>query len=269
MMRTDAHMHSSFSYDADVCPRQMIEAAIQKGLKTIYFTDHYDKDDDQWGVGEQIFDVERYFKTMVKLQETYRDRINIRIGVELGLQPHLAEYYTEFVPKYPFDLVIGSVHSVHGMDPAAEKLFDGRSDAEVYRMTFLESLEDIRHFHDFDVMGHLDYVVRYGKNREKEYSYRMFADEIDALLKELIEHGKGIELNMAGLKYGLPFAHPHQDILKRYRELGGEIITVGADGHKPEHIAWAFDQANEILKSCNFKYYTEFEDRKPIFLTLR
>ena len=50
-------------------------------------------------------------------------------------------------------------------------------------MTFEESLEDIRHFHDFDVMGHLDYVVRYGKNKEKEYSYKMFADEIDALLK--------------------------------------------------------------------------------------
>ncbi|MFR0962765.1 MAG: hypothetical protein ACLSGB_13620 [Dorea sp.] len=72
----------------------------------------------------------------------------------------------------------------------------------------------------------MDYVVRYGKNKEKEYSYKMFADEIDALLRELIEHGKGLELNMAGLKYGLPFAHPHPDILKHYRELGGEIITV-------------------------------------------
>ena len=115
----------------------------------------------------------------------------------------------------------------------------------------------------------VDYVVRYGKNKEKEYSYKMFADEIDALLRELIEHGKGLELNMAGLKYGLPFAHPHPDILKRYRELGGEIVTVGADGHRPEHIAWEFDKACDILKGCNFKYYTEFKERKPIFLTLR
>ena len=112
-------------------------------------------------------------------------------------------------------------------------------------------------------------MVRYGKSREKEYSYRMFADEIDAILKEIIAHGKGIELNMAGLKYGLPFAHPHPDILKRYRELGGEIITIGADGHKPEHIAWEFDRAADILTGCNFKYYTEFKGRKPIFLTLR
>lgn len=168
-MKTDAHMHSSFSYDAEVCPKKMIEASIQKGLKAICFTDHYDKDDDQWGEGEQIFDVDEYFTTMTRLREQYRDQIEVWIGVELGLRPHLAEYYSRFVPKYPFDMVIGSVHSVHGVDPASEKLFEGKTDAQVYRMTFEESLEDIRHFHDFDVMGHLDYVVRYGKNKEKEY----------------------------------------------------------------------------------------------------
>ena len=147
-MKTDAHMHSSFSYDAEVCPKKMIEASIQKGLKAICFTDHYDKDDDQWGEGEQIFDVDEYFTTMPRLREQYRDQIEVRIGVELGLRPHLAEYYSRFVPKYPFDMVIGSVHSVRDVDPASEKLFEGKTDAQVYRMTFEESLEDIRHFHD-------------------------------------------------------------------------------------------------------------------------
>ena len=73
---------------------------------------------------------------------------------------------------------------------------------------------------------------------------------------------------MAGLKYGLPFAHPHPDILRRYRELGGEIITVGADGHRPEHIAYDFEKADSILKSCGFRYYTEFKERKPVFKLL-
>ena len=80
--------------------------------------------------------------------------------------------------------------------------------------------------------------------------------------------GKGIELNTAGLKYGLGFAHPHPDILKRYRQLGGEIITVGADAHKPEHIAYDFGKAADILRSCGFEYYTEFKQRRPIFLHL-
>ena len=118
------------------------------------------------------------------------------------------------------------------------------------------------------MLGHLDYVVRYGKEREKQYSYKKYADLIDEILRTVINKGKGIELNMAGLKYGLPFAHPHPDVLKRYKELGGEIITVGADGHKPEHIAYDYEKVSEILKSCGFRYYTEFSERKPVFLEL-
>ena len=117
-------------------------------------------------------------------------------------------------------------------------------------------------------IGHLDYVVRYGKSREKEYSYTDYADIIDEILKLLIEKEKGLEVNSAGLKYGLPFAHPHPDVLNHYRELGGEIITIGADAHKPEHIAYDFAKAEEILKSCGFKYYTEFFEQKPVFKQL-
>ena len=78
--------------------------------------------------------------------------------------------------------------------------------------------------------------------------------------------GKGIELNTAGFKYGLGFAHPHISILKRYKELGGEVITVGSDAHQPENIAYDFDRAKEVLKDSGFKYYTEFKGRKPIFI---
>lgn len=73
---------------------------------------------------------------------------------------------------------------------------------------------------------------------------------------------------MAGYKYGLGFGHPHPDILKRYRELGGEVVTVGSDGHRPEHLAYAFGLVSEILHSCGFQYYTEFKGRKPVFQQL-
>ena len=66
---------------------------------------------------------------------------------------------------------------------------------------------------------------------------------------------------MGGVKYGLGFANPHPDVMKRYRELGGEIVTVGADAHRPEHVAYDFEEAGEILKSCGFHYYTEFKAR--------
>ena len=127
---------------------------------------------------------------------------------------------------------------------------------------------DIKNNPDFDVLGHIDYVIRYGKEKERAYSYHKYADVIDEILKTLIHNGKGLELNTAGWKYGLSFAHPHPDILKRYRELGGEILTVGSDGHKPEHIAYDFHRINDLLKECGFKYYTEFRQRKPYFCAL-
>lgn len=266
-MRSDMHMHSTFSQDAKALPEEMILGALDKGLEMICFTDHFDKDDMEWGK-ENVFDPGEYFKVLRPLQEKYKERINILIGVELGLRPHLGDYYRKFAAEYPFDFVIGSVHTIGTTDPSAGKFFKGRTDKEAYRIAFEEILTDIQAFQGFDVLGHLDYVVRYGEGREKEYTYKEFADIIDEILKKLIADGKGLEINTAGLKYGLPFAHPHPDILKRYRELGGEIITVGADGHCPEHIAYDFDKVKDILKNCGFTYYTEFAGRKPVFKQL-
>ncbi len=76
---------------------------------------------------------------------------------------------------------------------------------------------------------------------------------------------KGIELNTAALAKGMKEPNPCTDVLKRYRELGGEIVTIGSDAHKPEQIAFAFDRAARILISCGFKYYTTFENRSPSF----
>ena len=277
MIQADMHMHTWFSTDSEACPRDMADEAVRKGLKTICFTDHFDKDDLEWGE-EGIFDVDAYFVEMQKLQEEYAGKLNIRIGIELGLRTYLKDYYEELTKKYPLDFVIGSVHNVPYKkdaegnilytDPAAEKLFTDRTDKKAYRLMMETTLENVRTSDCFQTLGHLDYVVRYGKSREKEYSYTDYADIIDEILKLLIEKEKGLEVNSAGLKYGLPFAHPHPDVLKRYRELGGEIITIGADAHKPEHIAYDFAKAEEILKSCGFKYYTEFFEQKPVFKQL-
>ena len=266
-MRADVHMHSNFSHDSDCTPEQMVLGAIEKGLEIICFTDHHDKDDFAWGQ-EDVFDPEEYFKVMIPLREKYKDKIDMRIGVEIGMQPYLEPFYREFVNKYPFDFVIGSVHSIQKSDIAFGEIFRSHTDEEVYRMTLLETLEDVKLYDDFDTLGHLDYMTRYGKNREKAYSYIKYSDIIDEILKILIDKGKGIELNTAGLKYGLPYAHPQIDVLKRYRELGGEIITIGADGHKPEHIAYDFHKVNGILRECGFAYYTEFKKRKANFCHL-
>ena len=94
--------------------------------------------------------------------------------------------YKEYVSSYPFDFVIGSVHVVNRMDPYYGEFFEDKTDAEAYRQAFLETLTDIRAIKDFDVLGHIDYIVRYGKEKEKYYSYTKFSDEIDEILKRCV-----------------------------------------------------------------------------------
>ena len=265
-MRADVHMHCGFSNDSETRPEDLVESAIAKGLSVICFTDHYDKDNLDWG-DEAIFDVESYFQKMIELQEEYRDQIDIRIGAEIGMQPYLAEYYQDFMAQHPFDFVIGSVHSVLEHDVALD-FFQKHSDPEGYKIYFEEMLQDVQKIKSYDVLGHLDYIVRYSNQGSKGFDLNDYMDIIEEILKQVIAHGKGIEMNMSGLKYGLGAPHPQPEIIKRYRELGGEIITVGADGHIPEHIAYDYHLADDILKSCGFKYYTEFKGRKPLFVKI-
>lgn len=271
MITGDFHMHTAFSTDSDAALEAMAEGALKKGLDTICITDHMDKDypfNEELGKNEFYFDVDVYFEELRKLQKQYKDKLEIRIGIELGLQPHLGDFCREITGKYPFDFVIGSLHVVDQKDPYYRDAFSNFTDAELYQRTFQEMLESLKNVEAFDVLGHMDYIVRYGTYQAKEYSYAAFAPYLDKILKKVIEMGKGIELNTAGLKYGLGFCHPHPDVLKRYRELGGEIITVGSDGHKPEHIAYEFQKASGILQKCGFRYYTEFKERRPEFIKL-
>ena len=201
-------------------------------------------------------------------KEVYKDKIDLRFGVELGLQPHLAKKHKDYLSEYPFDFVIGSSHLVHGIDPYYPKFFESNDEKSCYLEYFESILENIEAFQGFDVYGHLDYIVRYCPSRKETYSFRKYQDIIDEILKKLISLGKGIEVNTGGFKYKLGHPNPHEDILKRYKELGGEIITVGSDAHTTEYLGHEFSRTCEILKDAGFSYYTIFKDRKPDFLKL-
>ena len=138
----------------------------------------------------------------------------------------------------PFDFVIGSSHVVHGYDPYYKEYFKGREESACYREYFESILENLEAFSGMDVYGHIDYVVRYGPNQNKEYSYERYRDILDEILRTIIDKNLGIELNTGGFHYGLGEPNPCRAVIRRYRELGGEVITVGADAHAPAKIAY-------------------------------
>lgn len=266
-MLWDMHMHTHFSGDSDADPEAMVRCAIQKGLPGICFTDHFDYD---YPDEPDLFllDFNRYRDTVCTLKEKYKSRIEILWGVELGLQPHIADINKKTAEDYPFDFIIGSSHVVHQTDPYYPKFYEGRSEADAYLEYFESILENLHTEAAFDVYGHIDYVVRYGPNKNRFYSYEKYADVIDEILRTLIHMGKGIELNTAGFRYGIGHPNPAEPVLARYRELGGELITVGSDAHVPEHIASDFAAAEHLLRAAGFSGHTVFRGRKPCFQPL-
>ena len=271
MIKTDFHLHSYHSGDSDTPMEDSIKRAIELDYTHICFTEHNDFCYPyNHGEDSELFTLEpeSYYKEYLELSDKYKSKIKVLFGVELGLQPICCDLNTEFVNKYPFDFIIGSSHLCKGQDPYFPEYFENISEETAYTEYFESIIENINCYKDFDIYGHIDYIVRYGPNKNSNYSYIKYKDVIDELLKTVINNNKGIEINTSGLKYGLGYTHPHKDIIKRYRELGGEIISVGSDAHVPEHIGYDFHVAKDILEEAGFKYYTIFEKRKPQYLKI-
>lgn len=263
---TDCHLHSSFSGDSDTPMEEMIQKGISLGLKEMCFTEHQDFEfvypDNE---PKDIFEVntDSYLYDLLKLREKYSDQIEVSFGIEIGMQTQLSRKLAAYVKEHEFDFVIASSHLCNGKDPYYKEFFEGRDEAEAYHEYFKYVYDCIYGFRNFDVYGHLDYVLRYGPNKNANFRYEDYQEDIDKILKLLIQNDKGIEVNSSGFEYGLDEPHPCRAIIKRYKELGGEIITVGSDAHEPSHVASNFDKVREILLDCGFEYYTVFQGRIP------
>ncbi len=263
----DYHMHSSFSTDSTASMESMIQSAIDKNLKGICITEHYDIDYPNYnGESSPMFlvDFEAYLSKYQELAAKYQGKLDFAFGLELGLQPHLANTYYDCLRKYPFDFIIGSIHTCNGHDPYyPEFYFKDIEEEEAYRNYFKFILDNLSVYDGFDSLGHLDYVVRYGPNKDKFYTYEKYKDLLDPILMKLVSMGKAIECNAGALSRGLKTTNPNSTILRRYRELGGELVTIGSDAHKPEAIGADFDFARAILLESGFKHYATFRERKP------
>ncbi len=264
-MYIDSHIHTGFSGDSDTAPELQIKQALALGMSGICFTDHDDHDvvsDVDFGL-----DIPRYLEKMRALKEEYADRLDIRIGIESGLQEKTVVYQDGTADKYAFDFIIGSIHFVDGLDPYYDEYYHHIGDR--YYTAYYETMLSCIKAHDaFDSLGHLDYIVRYGKKYGLECSYKQYSDIIDTILKEIITRGKALECNTGGLARGLDEPNPCYDILKRYREMGGELLTLGSDAHTPDTLGVCFDQVGERLKDIGFRYYTIYRGRKPEMLPL-
>lgn len=267
----DYHVHSDVSPDSEAAMSSTLARARDAGIHEVCFTDHCDPDYpyDNW----PLPDLDRYFNELEKAREAFPD-LAVRAGTELGMAPTAREYLSGMVRNHPFDFVIMSRHVVGGVDPMAEDFFTDCPQREGERRYLEAILEDIRAFDDYDVIGHLGFVDRGLAISESldhvlsPFTHGDFPDLLDEILKALVERGRGLEVNTSTVaSLGAPL--PNASILRRYAELGGDIVTVGSDAHRPEALGRGFKDAQDLLSACGLDYFCTFEGRKPTHHPIR
>lgn len=256
----DFHIHSYVSFDSQSDPLEVCAAAVKRGLKEICFTDHYDENPDPMGLCYR-FSIEAYNAAYDNLSYP---GLRIRRGVEVGLTADNQDFVRQLLSLRDFDYVIGSSHFVDGLDPYESRFWEGRTPRASIARYLEATLETVSRQEEFDVLGHLTYPSKSPCNPTGQPAlYSDHREVIDEILRVLIAKGKGMEINTSGVDRVGVFL-PDEAVVRRYHQLGGEIITIGSDAHTPDRVGQYTDRATQLCREV-FGYVCTFENRQPVF----
>jgi histidinol-phosphatase (PHP family) len=261
----DYHMHSNHSSDGRDSINSLCIAAVKKGLKEIAISDHFEPT-----AGNEhypFYDPEKYFGEIAEANHLLKGIINVRSAVELG-QPHnFPEYSEKLIKNYSYDYVLASAHKMADNNDFGD-LFYSPENLSDQCIKYLDELEELAKWNKFDCIGHLDLVKRYAANFNLNPRLMDYNERLEVILKIVIKNGKGIEVNTSGLRQASRECLPDLDILSFYRELGGEIVTLGSDAHNSADVGKGIADAVELLKEAGFEYLALFEKGKPSMIRM-
>ncbi len=282
MKLIDCHTHTQFSVDSEADLGMCAERADRLGLAAYAVTDHCECNSwypaEHYSDGDDMHDSYRYkdcfldsVAAVTALKEKYNDKLNLICGVEMG-QPQAAPEAAAFInADERVDFIIGSLHQIRGekdfyyidyTDLGTDKIYD------LLERYFTE-LNEMCRTNSFDVLGHLTYCLRYMKQRHGiEPDISRFDDIIADSFRTLAQNGKGIEINTSGLRQGFGETFPNLRYTKLFREMGGEIISVGSDAHTAEDIGKNVRDGIEIAKAAGFTRIAYFKKRQPQFIAI-
>ena len=256
----DYHMHSWVSFDSKEDPMNIIKAAERMGLKENCFTDHTDYfvnvDKQTW-----VFDQKVYSDNYDHLTHP---TIKIRRGMEFGLKPYNADQLAIDAKKRNYDFILGSVHFVNEVDVYEPSYWQTVTVPEAEIAYLEETLKCVQHHDGYDVLSHLTYLSKCrGHHTHKPIDLNQHRDIVEEIFKTIISKGKGIEVNTSGMDRCGDYL-PGMDYVRLYKELGGEIITIGSDAHTADRVGQYSHQVAALLKDI-MGHVCTFEERKPIF----
>lgn len=258
----DTHTHTDNSFDGNHSPVYMCEAAANKGLKAIAFTDHCEVDafdaDGERNVRQAYFEI-------AKARSAFMGKLLVLNGIELGQPAYDIETAEKILASQKFDVVIGSVHNLRNrQDFYYIEDFSDINIEETMKEYFDEILTMLE-WGNFDILAHLTYPFRYlySRNNIRE-DIGKYKTQVDEILRLTAEKEIALEINAAGLRQPVNRLSPEADTVKRFRELGGKLVSVGSDAHFAQHIAVGIKDAMAVAKESGFDCVTLFQKRQPV-----
>ncbi len=257
----DLHTHTRNSPDGNHTALSMAESAEEKGFRCLAFTDHCEVDYFYKDNYDKV--VENSYKEVCETRAAMAGRLEVLRGIELAQPHYVPELARQILDAHQYDVVIGSIHNLRGQeDFYYMKSFDGIVIEDMINQYFDELLLMLQ-WGDFDILAHITYPFRYIYNICGYIEdIDKYSKKVDELLKLCAEKDKALEINMGGLKYPINKPSPDIDTIKRYRELGGKLISVGSDSHYAERVGFGIPRAFEMAREAGFKSVVRFEERK-------
>lgn len=292
-MLTDSHQHSNLSVDGRNSPEEMFARAVGEGLGAVCLTEHVDFDPRNPHFG--YYDHEAVLKSLDAARAAFRGRLEIRTGVELDLQPEFLDAARDFLRDKRLDFALGSFHFVNQEfvgtaayfrtfahrnndgDPVKtpysgnyREIVEGLDPALVEKgiQVYFDGLAELARTAEFDVLAHFDLIKWQGAATWADDRLARFAEPAKKILELLVSRGKGLEVNTKGLRLTCNETFPSLDLLRAYRQSGGEVVTVGSDAHRAEETGSGVRAAYDLLREAGFKYVSFFRERKPHMIPL-
>lgn len=254
----DMHVHSDNSPDGQHSPMYICEQAVDKGLRAIAFTDHCEIDKFfSHRYNSMVF--HSYFECL-KARTAFEGQLLVLLGIEIA-QPLSDKALSEKIIKnHNYDIILGSIHTPKGFDCDVKEIPYDEIDVYQFMKNYFLELTELANWDGCDVMTHITCPMRRIQGKFNiDFDYSKISKETDELLKAIIENKKSLEINSSGLRQMMSRPMPDENILKRYKELGGKYITIGSDAHSAQDVGAGVHTCMEIAKKHGFEkinFYT-------------
>lgn len=274
-MLVDMHTHSEYSHDSDCPLEDMHRVQSERGTDMFAVTDHLDNFLDSDGLLEPIVNANRT-----------ADAINARgsgavilAGIEIGEGTWNYDRYLQAKHIAEHDVVIGSVHYVHPERINSKHDFKqpyslidfsklDRESIDSFLDAYFDDVLEILEKLEFDILAHITCPLRYINGKyHMNVELSKYDNKIDKILRIIVSRGIALELNTSAFQMMGEFMAPEY-ILKRYRDMGGYLVTLASDAHVAENASKHLDDAVKLLKKLGFEYIFYYKGRRPYQITL-